>query len=53
MPQGMRHGFSQAQPLRQLAPYLLAAVAVAAAFALRTVLAPLLVHRTPFLIFVP
>jgi two-component system sensor kinase FixL len=34
-------------------PYLIAALAVAAAFAARTALAPLLEHRAPFLIFVP
>jgi two-component system sensor kinase FixL len=34
-------------------PYLVAALAVAAAFAARAGLAPLLEHRAPFLIFVP
>ncbi|MGZ8344531.1 MAG: PAS domain S-box protein [Allosphingosinicella sp.] len=34
-------------------PYLVAAAAVAAAFAARTALAPLLEHRAPFLTFVP
>lgn len=34
-------------------PYLVAALAVAAAFAARTALAPLLEHRAPFLTFVP
>lgn len=39
--------------LRPFLPYLVAAAAVAVAFAARTALAPLLVHRAPFLIFVP
>jgi two-component system sensor kinase FixL len=38
--------------LRALMPYLVAAVAVAAAFAVRTSFTPLLGHRAPFLIFV-
>lgn len=39
--------------LAPFAPYLVAAAAVAAAFAARTALAPLLEHRAPFLTFVP
>lgn len=39
--------------LAPFVPYMVAAVAVAAAFAARTALAPLLEHRAPFLIFVP
>lgn len=39
--------------LARYRPYLVAALAVAAAFAARAGLAPLLEHRAPFLIFVP
>jgi two-component system, LuxR family, sensor kinase FixL len=54
MRQGERNTLSQpAGALRTLRPYLFAAGAVAAAFAARTLLAPVLVHRAPFLIFVP
>src|SRR5688572_30232889 len=43
---------SRADKLRPVVPYLVAAVAVAVAFAARTSLSPLLGHRAPFLIFV-
>ena len=39
--------------LRPFLPYLVAAAAVAVAFAARTALAPLLEHRAPYLIFIP
>lgn len=49
----MQEGRPSGGRLRPFLPYLTAAAAVAIAFAARTGLAPLLVHRAPFLIFVP